>query len=230
MLPPARAARVLLGPTLLSTRNPTVGMYCMKIRSNMIGCVASTTSSRPHAAPAAIRAATTLASNRLSFLPTVAPVAPAATAAPLAPFSPPPPPPPLPPPSPPLPARVSQVDCARVAPNMTRVCPWRPVAMGPGCATHTRTPRSATSPRSEWQNAASAAFVAAYVACPGAGHFTAMDPTATMHPERLASMEGRIALVMAMALMVLSSNMSRSTSSVVSSAAACCDPPATWNR
>jgi hypothetical protein len=48
--------------------------------------------------------------------------------------------------------------------------------------------------------------------------------------ERLASMEGRIALVMAMALMVLSSNMSRSTSSVVSSAAACCDPPATWNR
>ena len=57
---------------------------------------------------------------------------------------------------------------------------------------------------------------------------TAMDPTATMVPLRRWSMDGSRALVSAMALMVLSSNMSRSTSSAVSSAAACWDPPATW--
>ena len=49
---------------------------------------------------------------------------------------------------------------------------------------------------------------------PGAGHLTAMEPTATTHPERRANMEGKTAFVTAMALIVLSSNMSRSTSSV----------------
>jgi hypothetical protein len=33
----------------------------------------------------------------------------------------------------PAPAAVSHVDCASVAPKMTRVCPPSPVAMGPGC-------------------------------------------------------------------------------------------------
>ena len=59
---------------------------------------------------------------------------------------------------------------------------------------------------------------------------TAMDPMATMVPFLRASIDGSKALVSAMALIVLSSNMSRSTSSAVSSAAACCDPPATWKR
>ena len=120
------------------------------------------------------------------------------------------------------------VDLARVAPKTTRVCPSRPVAIGPGCATVTVKPRSATSPLREWKNAARAAFVAAYVAWPGAGHFAAIDPTTQNAPARRSSIAGRTALVRAIALRTLSSNMSRSTSSAVSSAAACCDPPATW--
>ena len=81
--------------------------------------------------------------NRLSFLPTLAPRVGSAAAAAAA------------------SAAVSHVDLASVAPKMTRVWPPKPVAMGPGCATVTETPRSATSPRSEWQNADSAALVAA---------------------------------------------------------------------
>mmetsp|Transcript_8548 Transcript_8548/g.35744 ORF Transcript_8548/g.35744 Transcript_8548/m.35744 type:complete len:214 (+) Transcript_8548:409-1050(+) len=213
MLWPLRAARVRFGPTLLSTRKPSVGAKRMKCRSSMMGCFASTTSSSPCAAPAATRRAVQLASSRFSFRETTAPFA---VSAPFA--------------SALSVASVSHVLFSSVAPNTTRVCPSSPVAIGPGCATHTRTPRSATSPRSEWQNAESAALVALYVAWPGAGHFTAIEPTAVITPSRRASMPGSTAFVSAIALITLISNMSRSTSSVVSSAAACCDPPATWNR
>ena len=64
MLVPLLAARVRFGPTLFKIRYPTVGTNRMKCRNSMMGCFANTTSSKPNAAPAAMRRAVHPASNQ----------------------------------------------------------------------------------------------------------------------------------------------------------------------
>ena len=144
----------------------------MKFRSSMIGCVASTTSSSPRrprgdASRHQPRVESFLLLPHLgAFLRGVA-VPPAAES----------------------PSDVSHVDCASVAPKMTRVCPrapWRSARVRHRDA-HAAI-RHLTA--EQWQKDANAALVAEYVAWPGAGHFTAMDPTATTVPSRRRASTG----------------------------------------